>query len=132
LTDIVVFDGVCNLCTHSVRFILSHETVPRFQFAPAQSPAGTRLLREFGFSVDDLKTFVLIADGKAYTKSDAAIRIAKHLKGAWKLVGLVRLIPRPIRDWIYDSVARNRYRWFGKTEACMIPTPALQSRFLHD
>ena len=132
MPDIVVFDGVCNLCAHSVRFILRHEAAPHFQFAPLQSPAGTRLLKTFGFSPDDAKTFVLIADGRPYVRSDAAIRIAKRLKGAWKLVGLVRVIPRPIRNWMYDVVARNRYRWFGRTEACMVPTPELQSRFLEE
>ena len=132
MPDIVVFDGVCNLCAHSVRFILRHEAAPHFQFAPLQSPAGTRLLKTFGFSPDDAKTFVLIADGRPYVRSDAAIRIAKRLKGAWKLVGLVRVIPRPIRNWMYDVVARNRYRWFGRTEACMVPTPELRSRFLEE
>jgi predicted DCC family thiol-disulfide oxidoreductase YuxK len=130
--DIVVFDGVCNLCAHSVRFILCHEAVPHFLFAPLQSPAGTRLLKAFGFSPDDAKTFVLIADGRTYVRSDAAIQIAKRLKGAWKLVGLVRVIPRPIRNWMYDVVARNRYRWFGRTEACMVPTSELRSRFLEE
>ena len=132
MPDIVVFDGVCNLCAHSVRFILRHEAAPHFQFAPLQSPAGTRLLNTFGFSPDDAKTFVLIADGRPYVRSDAAIRIAKRLKGAWKLVGLVRVIPRTIRNWMYDVVARNRYRWFGRTEACMVPTPELRSRFLEE
>jgi len=132
VADIVVFDGVCNLCNRSVRFILRHEASPHFQFAPLQSPAGARLLKTFGFSPKDAKTFVLIAGGKSYVKSDAAIRIATHLKGAWKLAGCVRVIPRPIRDWIYDSVARNRYRWFGKTDICMVPPPELQSRFLYE
>jgi len=130
MPDIVVFDGVCNLCTHSVQFILRHEARPHFQFAPLQSPAGERLLKTFGFSPDDARTFVLIADGKPYVKSDAAILVAKRFRGVWKLVGLVWVIPRPIRNWIYDVVARNRYQWFGKAEACMVPTPELRSRFL--
>jgi predicted DCC family thiol-disulfide oxidoreductase YuxK len=130
--DIVVFDGVCNLCTRSVQFILRHEAGPHFQFAPLQSPAGARLLKTFGFSPDDAKTFVLIVDGKPYVKSDAAIRVAKYFKGPWKLVAIVRVIPRPIRNWIYDAVARNRYRWFGTTETCMVPTPELRSRFLEE
>jgi len=130
--DIVVFDGVCNLCTHSVRFILRHEAAPHFQFASLQSPAGRRLLRAFGFSPEDARTFVLIADGEPYVKSDAAIRVAKRLKVPWNLIGMVRVVPRPISNWIYDVVARNRYRWFGRTEACMIPTPELRSRFLEE
>lgn len=132
MPDIVVFDGVCNLCTRSVQFIVRHEAAPLLRFAPLQSPAGARLLQTFGFSPEDAKTFVLIANGRPYVKSDAAIRIAKRLRGAWKLVGLVRVIPPPVRNWIYDVVARNRYRWFGRTDACMVPTPELQARFLHE
>jgi predicted DCC family thiol-disulfide oxidoreductase YuxK len=132
MPDIVVFDGVCNLCTHSVRFILRHEAGPHFQFASLQSPAGARLLTTFGFSPEDAKTFVLIADGKPYVKSDAAILVANRLKGSWRLVRFVKIVPRSLRNWIYDVVARNRYRWFGKAEACMIPTPELRSRFLEE
>jgi predicted DCC family thiol-disulfide oxidoreductase YuxK len=130
--DVVVFDGVCNLCSRSVRFIIAHEAVPHFEFAPVQSPAGQRLLKRFGFAPDDVKTFVLIAGGKAYVRSDAAIRIARHLRGAWKLTALVWILPRPLRDWLYDVIARNRYRWFGRTDVCMVPTPEVRSRFLFD
>ncbi len=132
MADIVVFDGVCNLCTHSVQFILRHEAAPHFQFAPLQSPAGARLLKTFGFSPEDAKTFVLIADGRPYVRSDAAIRVVRQLKNPWKLLAIVRVIPRPIRNWIYDVVARNRYGWFGRTGACMVPTPKLRSRFLEE
>jgi predicted DCC family thiol-disulfide oxidoreductase YuxK len=103
--------------------------MPHFQFAPLQSRVGTGLLNTYGFSPEDAKTFVLVADGKPYVKSDAAILIAKRLKYPWRLVGLVRIIPRPIRNWMYDLVARNRYLWFGRTETCMVPTPELRSRF---
>ena len=130
MTDVVVFDGVCNLCNRSVRFILRHEAEPQIQFAPLQSPAGARLLRQHDFSVDDLRTFVLVSGERAYVRSDAAIRIARHLKGGWKFLGLLRIVPRPLRDWAYDVVARNRYRWFGRTDTCMVPTPELRSRFL--
>jgi predicted DCC family thiol-disulfide oxidoreductase YuxK len=128
----VIFDGVCNLCARSVQFILKHETEPRFRFAPVQSPAGARLLNEHGFDCADVTTFVLVSGGKVYTRSSAALRITRHLKGPWKLVRALWLIPRPLRDWMYDVVARNRYRWFGKTDACMVPTPGLQARFLYD
>jgi predicted DCC family thiol-disulfide oxidoreductase YuxK len=130
--DIVVFDGVCNLCSHSVRFILRHEASSHLKFAPMQSPAGARLLKEFGFSTDDVKTFVVVVNGKVHVRSDAAIQISKHLRGVWKLSGVVWIIPRPIRDWLYDVVARNRYRWFGKKEVCMVPTPEVRSRFLSE
>jgi predicted DCC family thiol-disulfide oxidoreductase YuxK len=127
---VVVFDVVCNLCNRSVRFILRHEAEPEIQFAPMQSPAGARLLRQHNLSVDDLRTFVLVSGERAHVRSDAAIHIARHLKGGWKWLGLLRIVPRPLRDWAYDVVARNRYRWFGRTDTCMVPTPELRSRFL--
>lgn len=130
--DVVIFDGVCNLCAHSVRFILRHEARPLLRFVPLQSPAGGRLMRTFGFNPDDAKTFVLVADGKPYTKSDAAIRVSRYLSGPWKLLSLAKIAPRPIRDWAYDIVARNRYRWFGRFDTCMVPTPELRSRFIQE
>ena len=90
------------------------------------------MLREFGFDPEDAKSFVLVADGKPYVKSDAAIRVARHLRGGWRLIGAIKIIPRPIRNWTYDVIARNRYRWFGRSEACMVPTPELLSRFVEE
>ena len=132
LRDIVVFDGICNLCTRSVKFILKHEAEHRILFAPLQSPAGARLLSDHGFDPNNASTFIFISEGALYTKSAAAIRIASHFKGVWKLARLLRLIPRPLRDWGYDMVARSRYQWFGKSDSCMVPTPDLESRFLYD
>ena len=130
--DVIIFDGVCNLCARSVKFILDHEAAPVLRFTSLQSPAGIRLLRELGFDPANAKTFVLIADGSAYAQSDAAIRVSSYLRGAWKLIGVMRIIPRPIRDWLYDVVARNRYGWFGRLEACMEPGPDLRARFLQE
>ena len=130
--DVVIFDGVCNLCAHSVRFILKHEARPILQFVPLQSSAGARLMREFGFSPEDVKTFVLVSGGRSYVKSDAAIRVASHFRGAWKLLGAIRIFPRSVRDWAYDVVARNRYRWFGRTESCMVPAPEVRARFIQE
>ena len=132
LNDVVIFDGVCNLCARSVKFILDHEVAPVLRFTPLQSPAGVRYLRELGFDPADAKTFVLIVDGKAYVKSEAAIRLASYLRGAWKLIGAIRIIPRAIRDWMYDVVARNRYRWFGRVDACITPTADLRVRFVEE
>ncbi len=87
-------------------------------------------MRNLGLDPEDAKTFVLMADGKAYVKSDAAIRLSRHFRGGWKLLGAFRIIPRPIRDWAYDIVARNRYRWFGRFDTCMVPTPELRARFI--
>lgn len=89
-----------------------------------------RLMRECGLDPADPKTFVFISAGNAYTKSDAAIRIARHFSGAWKWLVVLKIIPRPIRDFGYDIIAKNRYRWFGRKESCMIPTPELRARFM--
>ena len=128
----MIFDGVCNLCVRSVKFIINHEADQLLRFTPLQSPAGARLLREYGFDPEDAKSFVLVADGKPYVKSDAAIRVARHLRGGWRLIGAIKIIPRPIRNWTYDVIARNRYRWFGRSEGCMVPTPELLSRFVEE
>jgi predicted DCC family thiol-disulfide oxidoreductase YuxK len=87
-------------------------------------------MQQFGIDPTQMKTFVVIADGRAYVRSDAAIRVARYLRGAWKWLVLIKLVPRPIRDYAYDVVARNRYRWFGRHEACIAPAPELQKRFL--
>jgi predicted DCC family thiol-disulfide oxidoreductase YuxK len=132
LDNVVIFDGVCNLCARSVRFILDHEADQTLRFTPLQSPAGTRLMRELGLDPEDAKTFVLIADGKAYVKSDAAIRLSRYFRQAWKPVGAIKIIPRRIRDGMYDVVARKRYRWFGHLDSCMVPTPELKARFIEE
>jgi predicted DCC family thiol-disulfide oxidoreductase YuxK len=132
VTDIVVFDGVCNLCARSVQFILRHESEPRFQFSPVQSAAGARILGSLGFSVADVTTFVLVSEGKVFARSAAALRIARHLKGAWQLIRVLWIVPKPLRDMLYNFVARNRYSWFGKADSCLVPTPELRARFLYD
>ena len=132
MTDIVIFDGVCNLCARSVQFILRHESEPRFQFSPVQSAAGARLLTAHGYSAANVATFVFLSEGKVYTRSTAALRIARHFKGPWQLLRALWIVPRPLRDLLYDLVARNRYSWFGKSDSCLMPTPELSARFLFD
>ncbi len=132
MENVVIFDGVCSLCAHSVTFILDHEVDQTLRFTPLQSSAGIRLMRELGFNPEEAKTFVLIADGKAYVKSDAAIRISRYFRGAWKLLGVARIMPRPIRDRVYDVIDRNRYKWFGRFDTCMVPTPDLRARFIEE
>jgi len=132
VTDIVIFDGVCNLCARSVQFILRHESEPRFQFSPVQSAAGARLLTAHGYSAANVATFVFLSEGKVYTRSTAALRIARHFKGPWQLLRALWIVPRPLRDLLYDLVARNRYSWFGKSDSCLMPTPELSARFLFD
>ena len=127
---IVLFDGVCNLCSGSVQLILKRDPEARFRFASLQSEAGRSLMLEHGLDPDALSSVVLIEDGRAWQESSAALRIARHLPGAWKLLRVFTVVPRPLRDAVYRLIARNRYRWFGKTEACWLPTPELRARFL--
>jgi predicted DCC family thiol-disulfide oxidoreductase YuxK len=126
----LLFDGVCNLCSGSVQFILKRDRQGHFRFASLQSEVGKRLMTEHGLDPDALSSVVLIEEGRAYQESTAALRIARHLPGAWKLLRVLSVIPRPLRDAAYRLIARNRYRWFGKTEACWLPTPELRARFL--
>jgi predicted DCC family thiol-disulfide oxidoreductase YuxK len=128
--QIVVFDGVCCLCAHGLKFLLAHERDHVLRFAAAQSAAGRELLRRHGFDPQDLKTFVFIKEGVVYVRSDGALEVARHLRLPWRMFRLLRLLPRRLRDSIYDLVARNRYRWFGKQESCIVPSPELRSRFI--
>jgi predicted DCC family thiol-disulfide oxidoreductase YuxK len=127
---LILFDGVCNLCNGFVQFVIAHDRRGRFQFAALQSTAGQRTLAEHGATPPLPDSVVLLEDGRLFTRSTAALRIARHLTFPWSLAGLLVMVPRPIRDWIYDCVARRRYQWFGRRDRCMIPTPALRSRFI--
>jgi predicted DCC family thiol-disulfide oxidoreductase YuxK len=132
VTDIVIFDGVCNLCARSVQFILRHESGPQFLFSPVQSAAGARILLAHGFSPTEVDSFVLVSDGKVFTRSSAALRIARQFKGSWQLLRVFWIVPKPLRDLLYDFVARNRYSWFGKAESCFVSTPELSTRFKYE
>jgi predicted DCC family thiol-disulfide oxidoreductase YuxK len=127
---VILFDGVCNLCNASVLFIIDRDPRGRFAFAPLQSDYAAALLREHGWQGDALTTVLLIEDGRVYDRSSAALRIARGLSGLWPLFSVFRIVPRPLRDLAYDWLARHRYRWFGRTESCRVPTPELRSRFL--
>ncbi len=129
-TFIVLFDGECNLCNGSVQFIIRRDKRRRFRFAALQSEAGQEILRKYRLPHDKISTVVLIAGNRVYTRSDAALGIARRLDGLWPLCYAGIAAPRFIRDQVYDFIARNRYRWFGKQEACMAPTPELRARFL--
>jgi predicted DCC family thiol-disulfide oxidoreductase YuxK len=125
---VVLFDGVCNLCNGAVTFVIEHDRDSYFRFASLQSGTGTAFLRGRTEELPD--SIVLVEAGRIYTRSEAALRIARRLDGAYPLLYALIVVPRWIRDRVYDWVARNRYRWFGKREACMIPTPELRERFL--
>ncbi len=129
---VVLFDGVCNLCQGSVQFLLKRDTRGRLRFASLQSDPGRALLAARGVSLPegDPDSIQLVEGSRVYTHSDAILRIARHLPGVWKIGALGLVLPRFVRDAVYRWVARNRYRWFGRTEECWLPTPALRARFL--
>jgi predicted DCC family thiol-disulfide oxidoreductase YuxK len=127
---VVLFDGVCNLCNAFVLFVIDRDPRGRFAFAPLQSEYATALLRDHGYRDEAVTSVVLIEDGRAYDRSSAALRIVRHLNGLWPALSLLRLVPRRLRDWLYDMAARRRYRWFGRSETCRVPTLELRSRFL--
>lgn len=127
---VVLFDGVCNLCNGSVRFIIERDPRARFQFAPLQSPAADRLIAAQADRASLPDSIVLVDEGRLYVRSAAALRIARGLRFPWPLAWVFILVPRPIRDWVYDLIARHRYAWFGKRDECMVPTPEVRGRFL--
>ena len=126
----LLFDGVCTLCNGFVQFVIERDPAGRFQFAPLQSDAAARLLGVAPPPLPD--SLVLLEDGRLFTRSTAALRVARRLRFPWPLAYVFVAVPRPVRDWVYDAVARNRYRWFGRRDVCMVPTPDLRSRFLND
>ena len=127
---ILLFDGVCNLCNGSVQWVIARDPAARFRFASLQSDAGRALLAAHGLPQGDMDTVVLVDGASHFTKSDAALETMRRLGGAWRLGGLLRLVPRALRDAVYDWVARNRYARWGKRDECWIPTPELRARFL--
>lgn len=127
---IILFDGVCNLCEGFVQWVIRRDPDAIFQFAPLQSDVGERLLAECGLDGDPLEGVVLVEDSRCYRKSDAVIRVAALLGFPYALLGPTRFAPRLLRDLIYDFVADRRYGWFGKKDACMMPTPDIRERFL--
>lgn len=126
----ILFDGVCNLCASSVRFVIARDPKAHFLFAALQSPAGQRELARVAPGRTWPDSLVLIDGDRAFTESSAALRIARRLRFPWPLLAVFLLVPAFLRDPVYRFVARRRYRWFGKQETCMVPTPALRARFL--
>lgn len=131
-TAIIVFDGVCVLCNGWVRFLLRHDRRDRFRFASMQSESGRRLLQDHGLDPDDPASFLLIDIDGAWEDSLAISRVLRGLGGLWRVPALaIVLVPRPLRDRAYRLIARNRYRWFGRKDACLIPGPEHAGRFLN-
>lgn len=127
---IVLFDDVCNLCNGTVQFILKHDKNKQFCFGSLQGKAGQGYLRQFQLPAAALTTFILIEGETAYTRSTGALRILKHLGGGWQLLYAFIIVPRFIRDTVYNLVAKNRYKWFGKKEDCPVPAAEQHGRFL--
>ncbi|MBY5992338.1 thiol-disulfide oxidoreductase DCC family protein [Ferrimonas balearica] len=126
---IILFDGVCNFCNATVRFVWARDPKGYFRFAPLQSATAETLLAAHPLPRNG-DTVVLIQNGRAYQKSAAALRIARQLSGLWPLMACFLLVPRPLRDAVYDFIGRRRYRWFGRSEQCQLPSAELRRRFL--
>ena len=126
----ILFDGVCNLCNGFVQFVIARDPQARFRFAALTSAAAQSLLRESAVAAPIPDSIVLVEDGRVYFRSDAALRIARGLTFPWPLLGVFTIVPRVIRDWVYDFIAARRYQWFGRRDVCMVPTAELKDRFL--
>ena len=126
---VIFFDGVCNLCNASVQFTLERDKHKYFQFTALQGNYAKEHLPQSITNSNQLNSIVLLDHGKVYQKSSAALRIAKKLSGFWPLMYGFIIVPKFIRDWVYDIIAKNRYKWWGKQESCWMPTPDLKSRF---
>ena len=130
MSAIILFDGVCNFCNGAVNFIIDRDPQKYFKFAPLQSAVGEKLLRDNGVDKIETDSVVLIEDGKVYTHTTAALRIARKLSGYWSYFYHLTIVPSFIRDVFYKLFAKYRYRMFGKTDACMLPSPDVRERFL--
>lgn len=129
MSPIVLFDGECNLCNRSVQFIIKRDPAGYFRFASLQSEIGRQLLRQYGLP-SDCNSFILIEDEQCYLRSTAALRVCRNLKGLWKILSIFLIIPRFLRDPIYNIIAKNRTRWFGTSNSCLMPSSGLEGRFL--
>lgn len=129
---VLLFDGICNLCNGAVNFVIERDKKAVLKFAPLQSEEAKKLLEKLDLSLNEMKSFILIENKKSYLKSTAVLRVCRYLKDPWPLMYGFIIVPKFIRDGIYTWIARNRYRWFGKKETCMIPTPELRERFLNE
>jgi predicted DCC family thiol-disulfide oxidoreductase YuxK len=128
---IILFDGICNLCSSSVRFIIQRDPGREFKFASLQSEAGKQYIEQYNIH-ETIDSIVLIKDGKVYLESTAALKIASRLKWPWRIFGILLGIPKPVRDRLYKWIAKNRYKWFGRDESCMLPSKENRDRFIEE
>ena len=129
--SIILFDGVCNLCNAAVQFIIKRDHKNQFLFASLQSETGRLLVKQFNLDKNQMNSIILIENERAYLRSTAALRIAKRLSGPWFLLYAFMIVPKFIRDGVYNVISKNRYRWFGRKDECMIPTAELKAKFLN-
>ncbi len=128
--NILLFDGVCNLCNGTVNWLIDRDAEGKLYFCSLQSEKGQTILEQFGLEKTNFQSVIFLKNNVLYQKSDAALELLESLGGFWKLLYFFKIIPVFIRHYFYDLIAQNRYNWFGKTEACRIPTPELKKRFL--
>ena len=127
---ILLFDGVCNLCNNSVQFIIKRDAKAKIRFASLQSATGQQLLQQLGYPQEDFDTAILVDNGKVYDRSSVGLQVARKMDGLWPLAYIFIILPKPVRDIVYNWIAKNRYKWFGKEESCMMPSPDLRNRFI--
>jgi predicted DCC family thiol-disulfide oxidoreductase YuxK len=129
--DVILFDGDCVLCSQGAHFVHRHDKAMRFKLTAIQSPFGRELAQRFGIDADTPQTYAVVMDGRAYFRSDATIALLKALPG-WRWATALQIFPRPLRDWVYDRVARNRYQWFGRRDQCWAGDPQFRARILEN
>jgi predicted DCC family thiol-disulfide oxidoreductase YuxK len=129
-SDVILFDGICNFCNSTINFIIKRDKKKLIRFAPLQSDAGQQLLTAFNLSTTEFHSFIYIENGKVFTESTAALRVCKKLTALWPLLYGFIIVPKFIRNGIYKWISKNRYKWFGQKNQCMIPSPEIRNRFL--
>lgn len=127
---VLLFDGVCNLCNGVVQFVIKRDPKAKINFSSLQSDYGQHILNKFSLPTDNFETFVLVEDGKIYQKSTAALKLFKLLGKGWQILYMLMIIPAPIRNFFYSLIADNRYKIFGRSDECWLPSPELKARFL--
>jgi len=128
---VILFDGICNLCNSAVQFVIKRDKKQRFRFASLQSEQGQQVLDEMQYPLTRADSFYLVENGKVFDRSTAALRVVRALQGLWPLLYGFIVVPPFIRDGVYKVIAKNRYRWFGQRNTCMVPTAENRARFLH-
>lgn len=128
---VIFFDGICNLCNASVQFVIANDKNNRFKFSALQGEYAKEVLPKFTIDSSKLNSILLIENGTLYSKSSAALRVAKKLDGLLPCLYVFIIVPKFFRDWVYDIIAKNRYKWWGKQASCWVPSPELKNKFLN-